>query len=84
MSYNARNYTVQGGDVTHIGGTLVIEEGASVEGLPAPTITPIPNQAASTAATVAALKDDFNALLASLKSSGFMEEDETQPVEQEV
>lgn len=32
--YNAKNYTEQGGDVTHIGGTLIIEEGAMVEGLP--------------------------------------------------
>ena len=27
MSYNAKNYTEQGGNVTHIGGKLVIEEG---------------------------------------------------------
>ena len=30
--YNAKNYTEQGGDVTHIGGKLVIEEGVEVEG----------------------------------------------------
>lgn len=34
MGYNAKNYTEQGGDVTHIGGKLIIEEGAEVEGLP--------------------------------------------------
>ncbi len=34
MSCNAKNYTEQGGDVTHIGGKLIIEEGAVVEGLP--------------------------------------------------
>lgn len=33
MSYNAKNYTEQGGDVTHIGGKLIIEPGAVVEGL---------------------------------------------------
>ena len=33
MSYNAKNYTEQGGEITHIGGTLIIEEGASVVGL---------------------------------------------------
>ena len=38
MSYNAKNYTEQGGDVTHIGGKLIIEEGAEVEGLPAPEV----------------------------------------------
>ena len=41
MSYNAKNYTEQGGEVTHIGGTLIIEEGASVEGL---LSTPAENQ----------------------------------------
>ena len=61
MSYNVKNYTEQGGDVTHIGGKLVFEEGASVEGLPGST--PAENQAASTAATVAALKDDFKPAL---------------------
>ena len=30
--YNAKNYTEQGGDVTHIGGMLIVEKGASVEG----------------------------------------------------
>ena len=33
MSYNAKNYTEQGGDKTVIGGTLEIKEGASVTGL---------------------------------------------------
>ena len=31
---NVKNYTEQGGEVTHIGGKLVFEEGASVEGFP--------------------------------------------------
>ena len=75
MSYNVKNYTEQGGDVTHIGGKLVFEEGASVEGLPGST--PAENQASSTAATVAALKDDFNALLAKLKAVGLMAADTT-------
>ena len=34
MSYNTKNYTEQGGDVTHIGGKLVFEEGSSVENFP--------------------------------------------------
>lgn len=34
MSYNAKNYTEQGGEVTHIGGKLVFDEGATVEGFP--------------------------------------------------
>ena len=35
MSYNAKNYTEQGGAVTHFGGTVVFEDGATVQGLPA-------------------------------------------------
>ena len=61
----------QGGEVTHIGGKLVIEEGGSVEGLPSAE-----NQAASEATTVATLKDDFNALLTKLKAAGLMAADE--------
>ena len=72
MSYNAKNYTEQGGAVTHIGGKLIIEEGAEVIGLPS-----LDNQAASTATTVAALKDDLNALLEALKAAGYMAADET-------
>jgi len=33
MSYNAKNYTEQGGEKTVIGGVLEIKEGASVTGL---------------------------------------------------
>lgn len=74
MSYNAKNYTEQGGSVTHIGGKLIIEEGASVEGLPS-SFTPAANQADSEATTIAALKDDLNALLAKLKTAGLMTAD---------
>lgn len=71
MSYNAKNYTEQGGNVTHIGGRLVIDEGGIVEGLPVAE-----NQAASTATTVAGLVTDLNALLTKLKSAGLMKADE--------
>ena len=74
MSYNAKNYTEQGGEVTHIGGKLIFEEGAQVEGLPS-SFTPAENQADSTASTVATLKDDFNALLAKLKTAGIVAAD---------
>jgi len=70
MSYNTKNYTEQGGDKTVIGGTLEIKKGASVTGLPAAK-----NQAASTATTVAGLKDNFNELLLKLKDVGYMETD---------
>ncbi len=71
--YSALNYTEQGGEVTHIGGTLVFEEGAEVEGLPLP-FTKMEGQEASTATTVAGLKDDFNSLLWKLQAAGLMQE----------
>ena len=74
MSYNAKNYTEQGGNVTHIGGRLIIEEGASVEGL---LSTPAENQADSEATSIADLKADFNSLLAKLKTAGLMAADES-------
>ena len=72
MSYNAKNYTEQGGDVTHFGGKVIFEEGCEVEGN---SFTPAANQAASTATTIAQLKDDINALLTKLKTAGLMEAD---------
>lgn len=80
--YNAKNYTEQGGDVTHIGGKLVIEEGGSVEGLPS-AFTPAENQAESEASTIAALKEDFNGLLSKLKTAGLMEADAEPEQEEE-
>ena len=73
MSYNTKNYTEQGGDVTHFGGKVIFEEGCEVEGN---SFTPAANQADSAATTVAALKDEFNALLTKLKTAGLMEADE--------
>ena len=73
MSYNTKNYTEQGGEVTHFGGKVIFEEGCEVEGS---SFTPAENQADSTATTVANLKDDFNSLLAKLKAVGLMTADE--------
>ena len=79
MSYNAKNYTEQSGDVTHIGGKLIIEEGAEVVGLPSgdggSKLPAAENQADSEATTIAALKEDFNALLSKLKAAGLMTAD---------
>lgn len=74
MSYNTKNYTEQGGEITRFGGKVVFESGCIIEGLPA---TPkAANQAASEATTVAALKDDLNGLLTKLKAAGLMTADE--------
>ena len=74
MSYSTKNYTEQGGEKTVIGGTLEIKEGALVTGLPS-EFTPSENQLDSTAATIAELKTDFNALLTKLKTAGLMAPD---------
>lgn len=66
MSYNTKNYTTQGGDETHIGGKLIIDDGGAIQGWEAAA------QADSTATTVDALKNDFNALLGKLKAAGLM------------
>ena len=71
MTYNAKNYTEQGGSITHFGGRVVFESGCELDGLPQAA-----NQADSTATTVETLKNDFNALLAKLKTAGLMEADE--------
>lgn len=69
MSYNAKNYTEQGGEKTVIGGTLEFSEGAVLKG------GIVPNQADSSASTVADLKTAHNALLAKLKDAGLMKPD---------
>lgn len=86
MAFNAKNYTEPGGARTVIGGELVIEAGAKLTALPGSTVEGVGggnggdapaagNQPASTAATVAALREDFNALLAKLKDAGLMAAD---------
>lgn len=70
--HNTLNYTEPGGEVTHIGGTLIFEEDAFVEGLPLP-FDQADYQDESSATTVAALKEDFNALLQKLQQAGLME-----------
>lgn len=49
MDYDTKNFTEQGGEVTHIGGKLIIEEGATVEGLPS---SELPIASATTAGVI--------------------------------
>ena len=69
--YNAKNYTEQGGDVTHIGGQLIFEDGASMKG------GLVPNQEAETPSsdTVAKVRSSLNSLITNLKNAGIMEGD---------
>ena len=49
---------------------MVIEESAEVEGIALNRL--MQNQPDSTATSVAALKEDFNALLSKMRSAGYM------------
>lgn len=68
MSYNTKNYTEQNGEVTHIGGKLIIEDGAVVEGLDAASF----EQAAAVADATDDAVTTVNALLASLRAAGIL------------
>lgn len=85
MSYNAKNYTEQGGNVTHFGGKVIFEEGSQIEGLPTPTIPDattetkgLVKQAVSVtdAAGETVTSTEYNALLAALRSAGIIASNE--------
>lgn len=77
MTRSARNYFAHGGGELVIGGKLTFLPGATVEGgdglfgqsEPAAQIAYIAN---SEATTIAALREDFNGLLAALRNAGLM------------
>ena len=79
QTYQTKNYTAHGGAETVIGGKLtflagaVIDDQAGVIPTPAEPFTPAEAQADSEASTIAAMKTDFNALLAKLRTAGLME-----------
>ena len=60
--YNAKNYTEQGGEVTHIGGKIVYDNGL------------MPNMSTADVAsdTVAKVRTSLNALITKLKNAGLM------------
>ena len=68
--YNVKNYTAQGGDVTHIGGVLEFGEGASLSGFPGAD-----NLKPKTTNTAGDIRSDLNALIAKLKNAGLMTPD---------
>lgn len=85
MSSSTRNYHAHGGNEWIVGGKLTFLPGAVVEGAeglfdPAP-VAKLPFVAESEATTVAALREDFNALLAVLKAAGIMEDKAATPAE---
>ena len=85
MSSSTRNYHAHGGNEWIVGGKLTFLPGAVVEGAEglfdtAPAAK-LPFVAESEATTVAALREDFNALLAVLKAAGIMEDKAAAPAE---
>ena len=77
MGSTARNYHAHGGNGV-VGGKLTFLPGAVVEGaeglfdLPSGGAQPFPCMADSEATTVAALREDYNRLLAALREAGLM------------
>ena len=76
-TYNTKNYFAHGGEQLVIGGKLTFLDGAEVENFPGSTSgtaasSTAPYVADSEAATVANLKNDFNALLAALRTAGVL------------
>lgn len=78
MDHTARNYHAHGGSEWVVGGKLTFLPGATVEGaeglfdLPRGEEHTLPYIPDSEAGTVAALREDYNALLASLREAGLM------------
>ena len=78
--HNTKNYFAHGGNELVIAGKLTFLPGATVEGaeglfdLPASggTAAVLPALPDSEASTVAALRQDFNALVAALRTAGLM------------
>ena len=69
--YNAKNYTEQGGEVTHIGGQLVFDEGAGIAGFPGAA-----NLKPKNTNTAGDIRADLNALILAMKNAGVMIPDE--------
>lgn len=72
MGYNTKNYTEQSGERTVIGGELAVMEEGKIT-FDGKELKPAAIQADSTAADVADVVTDFNALLTKLKAAGLME-----------
>ena len=77
MTRSARNYFAHGGNELVIGGKLTFLPGAIIEGGDdlfgrSEPVAQIAYIADSEATTIAALREDFNGLLAALRNAGLM------------
>ncbi|MDL2205783.1 Head fiber protein [Eubacteriales bacterium OttesenSCG-928-N13] len=79
MDNSTRNYHAHGGNEWVIGGKLTFLPGATIEGadiiLDGASVAKLPHVPDSEATTVAALREDYNALLSVLRSAGRMAHD---------
>lgn len=71
---NVKNYKEQGGDKWVIKGTLEVAEDGQII-LDGDSFTRADSQADSTAVDVAGIVNDFNSLLAKLRTAGLIAED---------
>lgn len=77
VTQNTHNYFAHGGNELVIGGKLTFLPGATIEGSDdlfgqSEPVAQIAYIADSEATTIAALKDDFNGLLAAIRNAGLM------------
>ena len=77
MTRSARNYFAHGGGELVIGGKLTFLPGATIEGGDdlfgqSEPVAQIADIADSEATTIAALREDFNGLLAAIRNAGLM------------
>ncbi len=83
--HNTKNYFAHGGNELVVGGKLTFLPGATVEGaeglfdLPPGDGVCLPFLAESTATTVAQLREDYNKLLAALRTAGLLAQEAGDP-----
>jgi hypothetical protein len=83
-TYNTKNYFAHGGEQLVIGGKLTFLDGAEVENFPGSASGnaasgTAPYVADSEATTVAGLREDYNRLLAALRTAGLMAQEAGDP-----
>ena len=83
-TYNSKNYFAHGGEQLVIGGKLTFLDGAEVENFPGSASGnaasgTAPYVADSEATTVVGLREDYNRLLAALRTAGLMAQEAGDP-----
>ena len=83
-TYNSKNYFAHGGEQLVIGGKLTFLDGAEVENFPGSASGnaasgTAPYVADSEATTVAGLREDYNRLLAALRTAGLTAQEAGDP-----